>query len=153
LLRAISAYCLHSTQIKWLGLSDAIAEGPVLSFKSVLRFRNMSVSYLGVYDARNPRADAFLNCFLLLNMGVPICRPHCDASGRCSLSNLSPTCAMEYRGIRYTIRARIERDEWSVAIHPGDVESAGKIITGDREQAESLAHSLIDKWLDRHQFR
>jgi hypothetical protein len=60
---------------------------------------------------------------------------------------------MEYRGIRYTIRARIERDQWSVAIHPGDVESAGKIITGDREQAESLAHSLIDKWLDRHQFR
>ncbi len=52
---------------KWLGLSDAIAEGPVLSFKSVLRFRDMSVSYLkcGVYDARNPRADAFLNCFLL----------------------------------------------------------------------------------------
>ncbi len=60
---------------------------------------------------------------------------------------------MEYRGIRYTIRARIERDEWSVAIHPGDIESAGKIITGDREQAESLAHSLIDKGLDRHQFR
>jgi|SRR6516225_7103179 len=53
---------------QWLGLSDAIAEGPVLSFKSVLRFRGMSVSFLKwrLYDARNPRADAFLNCFLLL---------------------------------------------------------------------------------------
>jgi opacity protein-like surface antigen len=34
---------------------------------------------------------------------------------------------MEYRGIRYTIRARIERDQWSVAIHPDDVESAGNV--------------------------
>jgi hypothetical protein len=59
---------------------------------------------------------------------------------------------VEYRGIRYTIRARIERDQWSVAIHPGDVESAGKVITGDREQAEALAHSMIDNWLDRHQW-
>jgi len=59
---------------------------------------------------------------------------------------------VEYRGIRYTIRARIERDQWSVAIHPGDVESAGKVVTGDREQAEALAHSMIDNWLDRHQW-
>ncbi len=29
----------------------------------------------------------------------------------------------------------------------------GKVITGDREQAESLAHSMINKWLDRHQWR
>jgi hypothetical protein len=58
---------------------------------------------------------------------------------------------MEYRGIRYTIRARIERDQWTVAIHPGDVEKAGKIIDGDREQAALLAHSMIDKWLDRRQ--
>jgi hypothetical protein len=27
------------------------------------------------------------------------------------------------------------------------VESAGKIVTGDREQAEALAHSMIDNWL------
>jgi hypothetical protein len=60
---------------------------------------------------------------------------------------------MEYRGIRYTIRARIERDEWHVAIHPGDVESAGKVVTGDHEKAEALAYSMVDNWLDRHQWR
>ena len=54
---------------------------------------------------------------------------------------------MEYRGIRYTIRTRIERNEWAVAIHPADVETAGKISTGTREQAEFLARSMIDKWL------
>lgn len=60
---------------------------------------------------------------------------------------------MEYRGIRYTVRARVERDQWIVAIHPGDVEMTGKVIAGDREQAELLAHSMINKWLDRHQWR
>ena len=60
---------------------------------------------------------------------------------------------MEYRGIRYTVRAGIEREHFSVAIHPGDVESPGKIVTGNREQAEALAHSMIDNWLDRHQWR
>jgi len=60
---------------------------------------------------------------------------------------------MEYRGIRYTIRVRIERDQWIVAIHPGDVETAGKVVNGNRAQAESLARVMIDKWLDRHQWR
>jgi hypothetical protein len=60
---------------------------------------------------------------------------------------------MEYRGIRYTIRAGIERDQWLVAIHPGEVEMAGKVVNGDREQAESRAHSMIDKWLNRHQWQ
>jgi hypothetical protein len=60
---------------------------------------------------------------------------------------------MEYRGIRYTIRARVERGEWTVAIYPGDVESTGKVITGDREKAESLAQSMINNWLNRHQWR
>jgi len=59
---------------------------------------------------------------------------------------------MEHRGIRYTIRARVERDEWHVAIHPGDVEMPGKIVSGDREQAETLAYSMINKWLDRRQW-
>jgi hypothetical protein len=60
---------------------------------------------------------------------------------------------MEYRGIRYTVRAGIERDHWTVAIHPGDVESVPKIVTGDREQAEARAYSMIDDWLRRHQWR
>jgi hypothetical protein len=57
--------------------------------------------------------------------------------------------SMEFRGIRYTIRARTERDEWLVAIHPGEVEMPGKIVSGDREQAETVAHSMINKWFDR----
>jgi len=52
---------------------------------------------------------------------------------------------MDYKGIRCTVRAGIERDHWMVAIHPGDIEMSGKIIAGDREQAEGLAHSMINK--------
>jgi len=29
---------------------------------------------------------------------------------------------VEYRAIRYTVRARIERGEWTVSIHPADIE-------------------------------
>jgi hypothetical protein len=54
---------------------------------------------------------------------------------------------MEYRGIRYAVRARIERNEWSVTIYPDDVEGPGKVINGDRKEAELLALSMIDKWL------
>ena len=60
---------------------------------------------------------------------------------------------MQYKGIRYTVRAGIERDQWIVAIHPGEVEMSGKVITGDREQAEALAHSMINEWLARHEWR
>jgi hypothetical protein len=60
---------------------------------------------------------------------------------------------MEHRGIRYTVRAGIERDRWTVVIHPGDVESVPKIVTGGRERAEALAYSMIDDWLCRHQWR
>ena len=35
---------------------------------------------------------------------------------------------MEYSGIRYTIRARIERNEWSVSIHPAGIEGAKKSL-------------------------
>jgi hypothetical protein len=51
------------------------------------------------------------------------------------------------------LRASIERDQWCVAIYPGDVESGGKVVTGGREQAEAVAHSMINNWLDRHQWR
>jgi hypothetical protein len=54
------------------------------------------------------------------------------------------------RGIRYTIRARIEREQWSVAIHPAGVEKAAKVMTGPREKAELQAHFLINKWLEKH---
>ena len=57
---------------------------------------------------------------------------------------------MEYRNIRYTIRVRVEPGQWSVAIHPGGVEMAGKVITGTREYATLRAHSMVDRWLETH---
>jgi hypothetical protein len=56
---------------------------------------------------------------------------------------------MQYRGIRYTIRTRIERDEWYVAIHPDDVELPGKVVVGSRQDAEFRALSMIGDWLHR----
>jgi hypothetical protein len=60
------------------------------------------------------------------------------------------THPVEYRGIRYTIRSRIEREQWSVAIYPAGVEMAAKVITGPRRNAELLARSMINNWLKRH---
>lgn len=57
---------------------------------------------------------------------------------------------MEYRGIRYTIRAGIERGHWFVAIHPQGVEVGGnKVVHGTRESAELFARRLIKRWLSR----
>jgi hypothetical protein len=53
---------------------------------------------------------------------------------------------MEYKGIRYLLRSRIERRKWSVAIYPG-TDSREKIVTGTREEAEVQAWSMIDAWL------
>jgi hypothetical protein len=57
---------------------------------------------------------------------------------------------MECRRIRYTVRARIERGEWYVAIYPDGIELPGKVVVGSREEAELQAHSMIDDWLRRH---
>jgi hypothetical protein len=55
---------------------------------------------------------------------------------------------MEYRDIRYTIRTRIEREQWSVAIHPAGVEMKGRVVIGSRGDAELQARALIDSWLN-----
>jgi hypothetical protein len=60
------------------------------------------------------------------------------------------TYRVEYRGIRYTIRARIEREQWSVAIHPTGVEMKGKVVIGPREKAELQALTMINDWLKKH---
>ena len=57
---------------------------------------------------------------------------------------------MDYRGIRYIIRARIEREQWYVAIYPAGVEMTGRVVIGSREQAELQARALINDWLKRH---
>ena len=60
------------------------------------------------------------------------------------------TYRVEYRGIRYTIRARIEREQWYVAIHPAGVEMKGVVVIGSRSDAELQAHEMINDWLKRH---
>jgi len=57
---------------------------------------------------------------------------------------------MQYRGIRYTIGMRIERQGWYVAIYPDGVELPGKVVIGSRREAELQAHSMIDDWLRKH---
>jgi hypothetical protein len=57
---------------------------------------------------------------------------------------------MEHQGVRYTIRAGIERDLWSVAIHPDGIESRANRVYGSRKDAEFQAHSMIDEWLQRN---
>jgi hypothetical protein len=49
--------------------------------------------------------------------------PRSFAPGLAEASNLCPSStAVEYRGVRYTLRARIEREQWYVAINPAGVE-------------------------------
>jgi hypothetical protein len=57
---------------------------------------------------------------------------------------------VEYRGIRYTLRAGIEREQWSVAIHPAGVEMKGSVVNESREDAELQARDMIDDWLKKH---
>jgi hypothetical protein len=56
---------------------------------------------------------------------------------------------VEYRGIRYTLRARTEREEWYVSIHPAGVEMKGRVVIGSREDAELRARDMIDDWLKK----
>jgi hypothetical protein len=56
---------------------------------------------------------------------------------------------MEYREIRYTVRTRIERNEWTVSIHPAGIESPRIVVTGPRVRADLLARCMIDRWHDR----
>jgi hypothetical protein len=54
---------------------------------------------------------------------------------------------MEYRGIRYTLRAGIERGQWFVVIHPDDIEILAKKSRVTHEDAEFHARRMIDGWL------
>jgi hypothetical protein len=56
---------------------------------------------------------------------------------------------MDYRGVRYTIRAGIEPNLWSISIYPDGVESRADRLYGPRKDAELQAHSMIDGWLQK----
>jgi len=58
---------------------------------------------------------------------------------------------MEYRGIRYTLRAGIERGQWSVVIYPQGVETSGVKVLGTRDDAELHARRMIKRWLQSQQ--
>jgi N-acetyl-anhydromuramyl-L-alanine amidase AmpD len=55
---------------------------------------------------------------------------------------------MEYRGIRYTLRAGIERGQWVVVVYPQGVETKANKVFGTREEAELQAHYMINRRLD-----
>jgi hypothetical protein len=57
---------------------------------------------------------------------------------------------MDYRGVRYTIRAGIEPNLWSISIYPDGIESRANRAYGSRKDAEFQAHSMIDGWLQRN---
>ena len=63
-----------------------------------------------------------------------------------SLDFSEPAIPMEYKGVRYVLRARIKREQWSIAIYPG-TEVREKNVTGTKEEAEVQAWSMIDTWL------
>ena len=56
------------------------------------------------------------------------------------------TAHMEYRGIRYTLRLGIERQKWSIGIHPLNAEPVEKAFKGTRLKAEQHAQSMIDTY-------
>jgi hypothetical protein len=59
---------------------------------------------------------------------------------------------MEHRGARYTIRAGIGPNLWSISIYPDGVESRANRVYGPRKDAEFQAHSMIDGWLQNKSF-
>ena len=50
------------------------------------------------------------------------------------------------QGDQITVRARIERNDWTVSIHPAGIEGAKRVVAGARERAELVARSMIDRW-------
>jgi hypothetical protein len=54
---------------------------------------------------------------------------------------------MEYRGIRYTLRAGIQRGRWLAVIHPEDIEIPAKKSAATHEDAEVYAQRMINRWL------
>ena len=57
---------------------------------------------------------------------------------------------MEYKGVRYTIRIGIEREQWFVALHPpGNEFPEEKRVSGTRKSAESKVRSMINAWLQK----
>ena len=57
---------------------------------------------------------------------------------------------MDHRGVPYTIRVGIERNQWVVVVHFPDGHTVEKPFRGARHRAEALACSIIDKWREKN---
>src|SRR5262249_61966244 len=57
---------------------------------------------------------------------------------------------MEHRGIRYTIRIGIARQEWRVVIHIPDKRlPVERVVFGTWEDAKTEARSMINAWMKK----
>jgi hypothetical protein len=56
---------------------------------------------------------------------------------------------MEYKGIQFTVRARLGRDNWVWTIFPKDGRPVARDFIGVREGAITAAYAGIDRLLER----
>ena len=56
---------------------------------------------------------------------------------------------MEYRGIEFTVRARLGHDNWIWTILPNEGRPVARASIGTREMAIAAAHDGIDRFLER----
>jgi hypothetical protein len=54
---------------------------------------------------------------------------------------------MEYKGVRYSLRQGITRAQWRVAVYPPNAHPIERPVTGRRQEAEQVAHYMIETWL------
>ena len=58
-------------------------------------------------------------------------------------------CWMEYKGIQFTVHARLGRGNWIWTIFPKDGRPVTRHFIGVRESAIAAAHAGIDRLLER----
>jgi hypothetical protein len=56
---------------------------------------------------------------------------------------------MEYRGIQFSVRARLGQNSWIWTILPKDGRLVARASIGTREMAIAAAHTGIDRFLER----
>jgi hypothetical protein len=57
---------------------------------------------------------------------------------------------MDHRGVHYTIRQGIERDQWTAVVNLPRGKTVEKSIQGSRSSADTAARSIVDKWLEKN---
>ena len=57
---------------------------------------------------------------------------------------------MIHRGVTFTIRTGIAHHEWGIVVELPSERTVEKTVHGSRKAAETAAHGVIDRWLERH---